>query len=506
MINRNIPILAARLFIPDTPDVRLDQFTHRWTEFLTRDVLDQQGNVVLRDDGQNKYETYEQAQVIETFRTVATGFGDYLSLPRGDFSKVLQYLGGRFIDLRPVVPLGLDLEVAEHVLQDPRWPDQARMIQEWCRHGQGIVKAETGAGKTLVGIGAVATMGLKTLILSKRRDAMPQWEAEFRRHTNVDALEMQTGKTLLGKLTPKHQYPISFSTIQAFLSPGGWRRLIKLQNSFGLIIADEAHELGSPEFSRAMSNWNPLCWLGLTATPERKDQRHHIVYSIVGPVVSTGTADQMRPTVTFIETGFTAPGWIYAKPYPNHFRWNKLLEFLSKDQDRQKIILDQVEQDVDDGRLVVVYAERRILIQKIAKALRQDGYKVAYADGSTKNRQDIYDAMRKRKYQVLCAGKILDALVNIPELDCLHLTTPVNQARQVKQIYGRTRRALEGKAIPVIRDYQDDGGQLSGAYRNRLRVCQEEGWAIEHKIHKAPGAFDHWVPKRAPKQLSLTHV
>jgi superfamily II DNA or RNA helicase len=495
MINRQIPILAARLFLPDTPEVRLDQFTHRWTEILTRDVLDQQGNPVLRDDGENQFETYEQPQVIETFRSVATGFGDYLSLPRGDFSKVAQYMRPRYVDLRPVVPLGSPLEVAEHVLQDPRWPDQARMIREWAQHGQGIVKAETGAGKTLVGIGAVAAMGLATLILSKRRDAMPQWEAEFRRHTNIAALEMKSGQTLIGKLTPKHQYPVSFSTIQAFLSPGGWRRLIKLQNSFGLIIADEAHELGSPEFSRAMSNWNPLCWLGLTATPERKDQRHHIVYSIVGPVVSTGTADQMRPTVTFVPTGFKAPGWIYAKPYPGHFRWNKLLEFLSKDVDRQKLILDRVEQDIDDGRLVVVYAERRILIQALAKMLRQDGYKVAYADGGTKNRQVIYDAMRKRKYQVLCAGKILDALVNIPELDCLHLTTPVNQARQVKQIYGRTRRALEGKSIPLIRDYEDEGGQLSGAARNRMKVCKEEGWVIEHLTQPRQTTFDSWVPK-----------
>ena len=190
MINRQIPILAARLFLPDTPEVRLEPFTHRWTEVLTRDVLDQQGNPMLRDDGENQFETYEQYQVLETFRPVATGFGDYLSLPRGDISKVSQYLRPRYIDLRPVVPLGFNLEVAEHVLQDPRWPDQARMIREWALHGQGIVKAETGAGKTLVGIGGVAAMGLTTLILSKRRDAMPQWEAASANLLGVTLISM----------------------------------------------------------------------------------------------------------------------------------------------------------------------------------------------------------------------------------------------------------------------------------------------------------------------------
>jgi superfamily II DNA or RNA helicase len=322
---------------------------------------------------------------------------------------------------------------------------------------------------------------------------MPQWEDEFRRHTNITRLEEQTGQKLLGRVTKKKDPPpISFATVQSFLSPGGWQRLIDLQDYFGLIIADEAHELGSPEFARVLSGWNPLCWLGLTATPERKDQRHHVVYSTVGPVVSTGTAHQMPPTVTFVETEFTAPSWLYSKPFPGHYRWNKILEFISKDESRQKLILHFVEQDIDDGRLVVVYAERRALIRDLEKRLRQDGYRVAYADGDTRNRQRIYDDMRQRKYQVLCAGKVMDALVNIPELDCLHLCTPVNQAKQVKQIYGRTRRFLDNKCNPLIRDYADSGGQLSGAYRNRQRVCEEEGWKVQVIKDRTIGVFAKW--------------
>jgi superfamily II DNA or RNA helicase len=482
------------LYLPDDPAIDLTPFLHRWTEVLTEDVLDDHGNTIPKPDGSNEVQRREVPHLIETHRLVRTGFQDYLSLPRGEWGKLQPLLPSGYQDLRPVPPLGFTLQVAGHVKQDPRWPDQNRMVAEWAQQGGGIVKAETGAGKTIVGIGAVARLGLRTLVLSKRRDAMPQWEEEFRRHTNVTRLEQRLGRVLLGRVTKKKiPPPIAFATVQAFLSPGGWQRLIDLQDYFGLIIADEAHELGSAEFARVLSGWNPLCWLGLTATPERRDHRHHVVYSVVGPVVSTGTANQMPPTVTFVTTEFTAPSWIYSKPFPGHYRWNKLLEGIAKDESRQKLILHFVEQDIDDGRLVVVYAERHRIIQDLAKRLRQDGYKVAYADGDTRDRQRIYDAMRKRKYQVLCAGKIMDALVNIPELDCLHLCTPVNQAKQVKQIYGRTRRELAGKALPLIRDYVDTGGQLSGAYRNRLKVCTEEGWLVQHIRDRTIGVFSKWL-------------
>jgi superfamily II DNA or RNA helicase len=496
-------LLTNRLYLPDDPEIDLSPWIYHWTEYRTVDSLDPDGNMIFREDGSPVTERLEIPHTIETYRLVRTVAGDFISLPRGDLGSVRPFLRG-VEDRRAAVPLLCNLRMREHVLRDPRWPDQARMVDEWAQYGYGIAKGATGSGKTIVGMAAVCRMKLSTLILSKRTDAADQWTQEFRDHTNITAMEDKYGP-LIGELTRKKTYPTSIATAQSFLSLGGWQHLLDLQDQFGLVLPDEVHELGSPEFSRVLGAWNPLAWLGLTATPERSDHGHVILYGMVGPIVTTGTANQMKPQVTFIETDFTAPAWIYSKPFPGHYRWRKCLDFIENDQARTKLILTNVEKDLDAGRKTLVYSERRNIIQKLATELRQDGYKVAYVDGDTKNRKVVYEKMRQGKFQVLCAGKVLDAMVNIPNLDCLHLCTPVNKERQVLQIYGRTRRPQEGKAVPLVRDYKDAGGQLAGAARNRIKICNNEGWDV--KLIRAgelgAGQTQKWKPRKA-KQMTLT--
>jgi superfamily II DNA or RNA helicase len=486
-------LLTSRLYIPDDPELDLSSYVHNWIEYQTVDALDDQGKIQHKADGSTVTTRIEIPHTIETYKVVRTVAGDFLSLPRGNLGSIKRWLWDAQ-DLRSAAPLGCRLKLLDHVTSDSRWPDQARMVDEWAQYGYGIAKGATGSGKTIVGIAATCRMMLSTLILSKRTDGAEQWIKEFRRHTNIDAMEKRYGP-IIGELTRSKVYPISIATVQSFLSPAGWQRLLDLQDNFGLIIPDEVHELGSPEFSRVLGAWNPLCWLGLTATPDRTDHGHFILYGLVGPIVTTGTADQMRPEVTFIETGCTVPPWLYSKPFPPHYRWIKSLDAMEADKDRTKLILGHVEKDIDDGRKVLVYSERRGIIQQLATFLRQDGYKVAYVDGNTRGREAVYEKMRQNKFQVLCAGKVLDAMVNIPNLDCLHLCTPVNKERQVKQIYGRTRRPMEGKEIPIVRDYRDAGGQLEGAYKNRIKICQAEGWLVKQIGCGTSGSLAKWRPK-----------
>jgi superfamily II DNA or RNA helicase len=99
-------------------------------------------------------------------------------------------------------------------------------------------------------------------------------------------------------------------------------------------------------------------------------------------------------------------------------------------------------------------------------------------DGTTKNRKEIYNSVKEGKVQILCAGKVMDALVNIPQIDCIHVCTPINKQAALEQIYGRSSRYLKGKVTPLVRHYVDEGGQLSGAARNAMQVCEDNGWVV----------------------------
>ncbi|GAJ18147.1 unnamed protein product, partial [marine sediment metagenome] len=80
-----------------------------------------------------------------------------------------------------------------------------------------------------------------------------------------------------------------------------------------------------------------------------------------------------------------------------HWIWGKLLALLCKDEDRIELIVNNVMQDINDGRLVAVVGERTKLLRVIHEKLRQNGYDVVYADGTVPKakRKKIYEEMSK---------------------------------------------------------------------------------------------------------------
>jgi superfamily II DNA or RNA helicase len=480
------PILANRLYVPEqlVTDDLLERFRLRWIEQQYRLVVDENDRVVMLSNGKQKTERVEIVHVIEAYRELLTAKQTWIGLPRGDDAGI-QHLLRRALDLRTINPLGFRLRLRHHVLDDARWPDQNKCVDAWLDAGTGIILGQTGAGKTIIGMGCVARLGLQTLILSKRGDGEKHWEAEFREHTNVERLEKQMGRRLVGPYRHKGAYPISVATVQTFLHPKGYGRLIDDQFRFGLVVADEIHELVSPEFVRVFSLWAPLSWLGLTATIERLDKREFLAYKIIGPVVARLGADQMKPEVHFIETNFSVPAWMEGrKPFSAQWKWGRLLQMMSTDQSRIDLIVRTVMDSIDDGRLVAVLAERLILAKEIFRRLKQNGYDVCYVDGAVPNkrRETLYHELAAGKYRCICAGlKVMDAMVSIKPLNCLHLVTPVNARHRIMQIFGRTRRPDKNKPMPLVYYYKDTGGQLSGAFNNVTKVCQAEGWTIHQR-------------------------
>ena len=479
------PILANRLYVPEAlvTERLLERFRHRWTETVYQFVLDEDGMVVMKD-GKQKQERVEINHVVTAYRDLLSGHpNDWVGFPRGDAKDLLPLLR-RAVDLRTVNPFEFKLRLAQHVTEDARWPDQKQCVDAWLQRGSGIILGQTGAGKTIIGMEVVARLGQETLILSKRGDGERHWEQEFRLHTNVEALEKKLGRRLVGPYRHgKHHYPITVATVQTFLHPKGYGRLIRDQFRFGLVIADEVHELMAPEFVRVFGLWAPLSWLGLTATIQRPDQREFLAYKIVGPVVARLGADQMKPEVKFVETSFSVPPWMMGKrPFSRQWMWVKLQSLIAEDLVRLELVVKNVMESIDDGRLVAVLAERLSLAGAIFHRLEQENYPVCYADGSVPpaRRKLLYEELAKgKKYRCICAGlKVMDAMVSIKPLDCLHLVTPVSARHRVMQIFGRTRRPDKGKAIPLVYYYKDHGGQLEGAYRNVRKVCETEGWAI----------------------------
>jgi DNA excision repair protein ERCC-3 len=148
--------------------------------------------------------------------------------------------------------------------------------------GSGVVVLPCGAGKTVVGLAALASLGMRTLILCPGHSALQQWRRELLEKTTLTEAEIgeYTGRA-------RELRPVTLATYQLLT----WRpepralppHLALFQEAnWGLVIYDEVHLLPAPVF-RETAGLQARRRLGLTATLVREDGAEEDVFSLVGP-------------------------------------------------------------------------------------------------------------------------------------------------------------------------------------------------------------------------------
>ncbi|MGH8929941.1 MAG: DNA repair helicase XPB [Egibacteraceae bacterium] len=155
--------------------------------------------------------------------------------------------------------------------------------------GNGVLVLPCGAGKTVIGLAAMAQAGVHTLIVATSILAARQWITELRDKTAVDP-------DLIGEYSGdrKEVRPVTVATYQVLT----WRDPkvpdgVELEEAhphlalfntrqWGLVVYDEVHLLPAPVF-RATAQIQAVRRLGLTATLVREDGKEPDVFSLIGP-------------------------------------------------------------------------------------------------------------------------------------------------------------------------------------------------------------------------------
>lgn len=167
--------------------------------------------------------------------------------------------------------------------------------------GSGVLVLPCGAGKTVIGIAAMARAATSTLILVTSIVAARQWREELLRLTDLppDAIGEYSGEE-------KSVCPVTIATYNVLtyrrreagrrrdgsrgarpaLDEGALEEFPHLEllgrEDWGLIVYDEVHLLPAPVF-RMTAEIQSKRRLGLTATLVREDRREDDVFSLIGP-------------------------------------------------------------------------------------------------------------------------------------------------------------------------------------------------------------------------------
>jgi DNA excision repair protein ERCC-3 len=212
--------------------------------------------------------------------------GDHFRVPvghRGAVKRGLLAIGYPVEDTAGLVD-GAPLEVAVKRDSFTPYPYQTAAVQAFQATGHGVIVLPCGAGKTLIGVLAMAALGTRTLVLTSSREAAAQWRRELRARTWLadDAIALYEGARGAA-VAPVTITTYSMLSKRSGAGVTGYAHFDRLSREpWGLIIYDEVHLVPAPIF-RLTAELQARRRLGLTATLVREDGREHEVFALIGP-------------------------------------------------------------------------------------------------------------------------------------------------------------------------------------------------------------------------------
>ncbi|MCR1983552.1 DEAD/DEAH box helicase [Cellulosimicrobium cellulans] len=352
-------------------------------------------------------------------------------------------------------------------------PYQAQAVDGFWHGGSGVVVLPCGAGKTIVGAGAMARSGTTTLILVTNTVSARQWRDELVRRTTLT--EDEIGEYSGAR---KEIKPVTIATYQVLTTKrkGVYTHLELLDaRDWGLVVYDEVHLLPAPIF-RMTADLQARRRLGLTATLVREDGREDEVFSLIGPkrydapwkdIEAQGyiaPADCVEVRLTLPESDRMT--YAVAEPEDKY-------RLAATATGKNRVVEQIVAQHPDDQVLVI--GQYLGQLEELSQHL--DAPLITGAT-TVRERQRLFDAFRTGEISRLVVSKVANFSIDLPEASvAIQVSGSFGSRQEEAQRLGRVMRPkADGRTAHfyavVARDTVD---QDFAAHRQRFLA--EQGYA-----------------------------
>ena len=407
------------------------------------------------DRQRRRQSTWNIPRIITSYQET---LDDHLVLPRGlaETATNLIEAAGSKIEADDLRSAG---SAQEFALALELQPAQRAAVDDLLSHHLGLLVAPPGSGKTVMACAVIAARNLSTLVLVDRKTLADQWRRQIQ-----DLLATKPGQ--LGGGRSKLTGAVDLAMLQTLARRDD---LAELLGGYGLVVVDECHHVAAAAFESAVRTIPARYWLGLTATPYRRDGLDDLIGFQLGPVRHTlkhadpdtlegARADRPRPVLLVHPTRFrieeqvdlSVPGAIAG-----------IHRALAEDDARNEQILADVIEAHSRGRHCLVLTQRTSHVDHLAADLAARGLSPVVLKGgmgararAAANKRLVPDP-QGAPLLVVATGHFVGEGFDCPALDALFLAGPVSFKGRLVQYAGRVLRTYPGKVTAEVHDYHD---------------------------------------------------
>jgi len=342
------------------------------------------------------------------------------------------------------------------------------------RGGSGVVVLPCGAGKTVVGMAAMARAAASTVIITTGVTAARQWIAELLDKTTL-------GTEQIGEYSGqiKEVRPVTVTTYQTLT----YRRRkeedyphfrLFHQRRWGLVIYDEVHLLPAPVF-QLTAGLQARRRLGLTATLVREDGRQDDVFALIGPKKYDVAWKEME-----------RQGWI-ARAVCTEVRVPMCRELLleataatprrrmrlaAENPDKLPVVRALLARHAGEPTLVI-----GLYLDQLRMIARELGAPLLTGQTPARRREELYAGFRAGEINVLVVSKVANFAVDLPDAAmAIQVSGTFGSRQEEAQRLGRLLRPKAGRNQAHFYTLVSQDSEEQGFALHRQLFLVEQGY------------------------------
>jgi superfamily II DNA or RNA helicase len=421
-----------------------------------------------------RFSTWNTPRFIRCYRETL----DELLLPRGLRDKAERVVVDAGSRLEMVDGLGTTGRIDTQLVAVLS-PQQRAAADALSRHDLGTLVAPPGSGKTVIGCAVIADHQVPTLVIVDRQPLVEQWIDRLLTHLDLTPRGV-------GHLAGARRKPTGIVDIATVQTLARRDDLAQLTGGYGFVIVDECHHVPAVTFERAVRDIPVRRWLGLTATPYRRDGLQALMAMHCGPVRHTmssppGSALRVLDLVVHETAHQAEPG----EHIQTTFRG------LVEDDQRTAAICGDVTVAARSGRNCLVLTRWTEHLTAITDRLAGHGLTPLVLHGrmGKKAREAVVQELAAPPPDggiVLAAtASLLGEGFDCPPLDTLFLAFPIRFKGNVVQYVGRVLRPTDSKTRIEVHDYVDVlVPVLARMHNERRRAYLSLGFDLPRQPHR----------------------